>query len=293
MSHHDQLHRYLFDNLAVRGELVNASATYARILENHDYPAAVRALLGELLVATSLLTATLKFDGDITVQLQGDGPLTLAVINGNHHQEMRGVARLQGDIADGSSLKHMLGNGVMVITITPKEGERYQGVVALEGDTLASCLEAYFMQSEQLPTRLFMFTGEQDGQPAAAGMLLQILPTQPNNVDDLTHLSHLTATVTPQELFTLPANEVLYRLYNQEQVTLFEPQPIAFRCGCSRERSASALMSLPSQQLEELLAERGSIDIHCDYCGSHYLFDRVDIDALRAGAQPSEAGSLH
>lgn len=264
MSHHDQLHRYLFENLAVRGELVNAGETYAHILENHDYPLPVQTLLGELLVATSLLTATLKFAGNITVQLQGDGPLTLAVINGNHHQEMRGVARLQGEIADGSSLKQMLGNGVMVITITPQEGERYQGVVALEGETLADCLEAYFMQSEQLPTRLFIFTGEHEGKPAAAGMLLQILPTQPNNADDLHHLALLTATVTPQELFTLPANEVLYRLYNQEQVTLFDPQPIVFRCGCSRERSASALMSLPAQQLDQLLDERGSIDMHCD-----------------------------
>ncbi|UCQ27933.1 Hsp33 family molecular chaperone HslO [Edwardsiella tarda] len=293
MSHHDQLHRYLFENLAVRGELVNAGETYAHILENHDYPAPVQALLGELLVATSLLTATLKFAGNITVQLQGDGPLKLAVINGNHNQEMRGVARLQGEIAADSSLKQMLGNGVMVITITPQEGERYQGVVALEGETLAACLEAYFMQSEQLPTRLFLFTGEAEGKPAAAGMLLQILPTQPNNTDDLNHLALLTATVTPQELFTLPANEVLYRLYNQEQVTLFDPQPIIFRCSCSRERSASALLSLPPQQLDQLLEERGSIDMHCDYCGSHYIFDRIDIDALRAGVADDDDGQIH
>lgn len=195
MSNHDQLHRYLFENYAVRGELVTVSETYQQILNNHDYPAPVQKLLGELLVATSLLTATLKFDGDITVQLQGDGPLKLAVINGNNRQEMRGVARTQAPIADDSTLHQMIGNGVMVITISPTEGERYQGVVGLEGETLAECLEAYFRQSEQLPTRLFIRTGEAEGNAAAAGMLLQVLPAQDGHLDDFDHLVQLTNTV--------------------------------------------------------------------------------------------------
>ena len=122
MAQHDQLHRYLFENYAVRGELVTVSDTWTQILENHDYPQPVKIILGELLVATSLLTATLKFDGDITVQLQGDGPMTLAVINGNNKQEMRGVARVQGEVAADASLKDLVGNGYLVITITPAEG---------------------------------------------------------------------------------------------------------------------------------------------------------------------------
>lgn len=137
----DSLHRYLFEKHDVRGELVTLSDTYCHILENHNYPVAVQRLLGEMLVATSLLTAILKFDGDITVQLQGDGPLKLAVINGNNQQEMRGVARPQGDIADNATLREMLGNGYLVITIMPKDGERYQGVVGLEGDTVSSCMK--------------------------------------------------------------------------------------------------------------------------------------------------------
>ena len=159
MSNHDQLHRYLFNHHAVRGELVSLHETFQQIVAGHDYPADVRNLLGEMLVATSLLTATLKFDGDITVQLQGDGPLKLAVINGNNLQELRGLARLQGEIKEGSSLKEMIGNGYMVITISPTAGERYQGVVGLEGENLAECLENYFMQSEQLPTRIFIRSG--------------------------------------------------------------------------------------------------------------------------------------
>ncbi|MEQ9867028.1 Hsp33 family molecular chaperone HslO [Pectobacterium aroidearum] len=278
---HDQLYRYLFENYAVRGELVTVNETYQRILTNHDYPSAVQTLLGEMLVATSLLTATLKFSGDITVQLQGDGPLKLAVINGNHQQQMRGVARLQGDIAPGSSLKEMVGNGYLVITITPTEGERYQGVVGLEGETVAECLESYFQQSEQLPTRLFIRTGQHEGKQAAAGMLLQVLPAQDADRDDFDHLAQLTTTVKGEELFSLPATEVLYRLYHQEEVTVYEPQDVEFRCHCSRDRCADALMTLSDQEVNEMIEQDGEIDMHCDYCGTHYLFNSLDIRTIR------------
>ncbi|MEI7239239.1 Hsp33 family molecular chaperone HslO [Pectobacterium brasiliense] len=287
---HDQLHRYLFENYAVRGELVTVNETYQRILTNHDYPAAVQTLLGEMLVATSLLTATLKFSGDITVQLQGDGPLKLAVINGNHQQQMRGVARLQGDIVPGSSLKEMVGNGYLVITITPTDGERYQGVVGLEGETVAECLESYFQQSEQLPTRLFIRTGQHDGKQAAAGMLLQVLPAQDADRNDFEHLAQLTTTVKADELFTLPATEVLYRLYHQEEVTVYEPQDVEFRCHCSRDRCADALMTLSDQEVNEMIEQDGEIDMHCDYCGTHYLFNSLDIRAIR---QDSSGNLLH
>ncbi|KOC91110.1 Hsp33 family molecular chaperone HslO [Winslowiella iniecta] len=281
MSHQDQMHRYLFENHAVRGELVNVSDTWQKIIEGHDYPQPVQQLLGELLVATSLLTATLKFDGDITVQLQGDGALNLAVINGNNRQEMRGVARTQGEIAEGSTLKEMVGNGYLVITISPEQGERYQGVVGLEGDTLAACLEDYFMRSEQLPTRLFLRTGEAEGQKGAGGILLQVLPAQDASTDDFTHLATLTETIKTEELITLPANEVLWRLYHQEEVTVYDPQDVLFKCTCSRERCGEVLRTLPQSEVDEILAEDGEIDMNCDYCGSHYVYDAIDIAAIR------------
>ncbi|MGD8107451.1 Hsp33 family molecular chaperone HslO [Pantoea sp. FN0302] len=281
MAHQDQMHRYLFENHAVRGELVNLSATWREIVAGHDYPQPVQQLLGELLVATSLLTATLKFEGDITVQLQGDGALTLAVINGNNRQEMRGVARVQGEIAPGSSLKEMVGNGYLVITISPEKGERYQGVVGLEGDTLAACLEDYFMRSEQLPTRLFIRTGEHEGQAGAAGILLQVLPAQDTDKEDFNHLATLTETIKTEELIGLPANEVLWRLYNQEEVTIYEPQNVSFKCTCSRERCGEVLKTLPQEEVDQILQEDGQIDMHCDYCGSHYIYDAVDIAAIR------------
>lgn len=281
MTQQDQMHRYLFENHAVRGELVTVSQSWQEMINGHDYPQPVQQVLGELLVATSLLTATLKFEGDITVQLQGDGPLNMAVINGNNHQEMRGVARMQGEIADGSSLKEMVGNGYLVITISPKEGERYQGVVGLEGDTLAACLEDYFMRSEQLPTRLFIRTGTSESQMGAAGILLQVLPAQDASLDEFNHLATLTDTIKTEELLGLPANDVLWRLYHQEEVTLFDPQNVVFKCTCSRERCGEVLRTLPEEEVDQILQEDGNIDMHCDYCGNHYVYDAVDIAAIR------------
>ncbi|MND73068.1 33 kDa chaperonin [compost metagenome] len=288
MAQHDQLHRYLFEQFAVRGELVTVSETWKQILENHNYPQPVKRVLGELLVATSLLTATLKFAGDITVQLQGDGPMNMAVINGNNQQQMRGVARVQGDVPEGADLKTLVGNGFLVITITPDEGERYQGVVGLEGDTLAECLEDYFLRSEQLPTRLFIRTGEVEGQLAAGGMLLQVLPAQNAQGNDFEHLATLTETIKTEELFTLPANEVLWRLYHEEEVTLYDPQDVEFKCTCSRERCAGALRTLPDEEIDSIMAEDGEIDMNCDYCGSHYVFNAMDIAEIRNNASPAD-----
>lgn len=288
MTQHDQLHRYLFENYAVRGELVTVSETWKQILENHSYPQPVKNILGELLVATSLLTATLKFAGDITVQLQGDGPMTLAVINGNNHQQMRGVARVQGDVPENADLKTLIGNGYLVITITPEEGERYQGVVGLEGDTLAACLEDYFMRSEQLPTRLFIRTGDVDGQPAAGGMLLQVMPAQNAQTQDFEHLATLTETIKAEELFTLSATDVLWRLYHEEEVTLYDPQDVEFKCTCSYERCADALKTLPDEEIDSIIAEEGEIGMHCDYCGSHYVFNAMNIAEIRNNASPAD-----
>lgn len=278
----DTLNRFIFDNHPVRGEITRLEQTYQAILDNHNYPVAVQNLLGELLVATSLLTATLKFEGDIAVQLQGDGPLRLAVVNGNHLQQLRGVARVNGDIADNTSLKDMVGNGYIVITITPKNGERYQGIVGLEKETLIGCIENYFMQSEQLPTRLFVKTGVYNNKPMAAGILLQVLPANENTKESFEHLSALTETITSDELFKLTSDEILYRLYNQEQVRLFETENVTFKCGCSRQRFEDSLVTIPQNEIDEILKEDGGkIDILCDYCGKHYIFDEIDIVEMR------------
>ncbi|MBD0787598.1 Hsp33 family molecular chaperone HslO [Vibrio sp. Y2-5] len=286
------LNRYLFEDLSVRGELVQLDKAYQQIITSKEYPAPIQTLLGELLVATTLLTATLKFEGSITMQLQGDGPVSLAVINGDNNQRIRGVARWEGDIADDAGLHDLMGKGHLVITIEPKKGERYQGVVGLEGENIAQVIENYFLRSEQLKTRLWIRTGEHEGKRHAAGMLLQVVPDGTGSPEDFEHLEQLTNTVKNEELFTLEANELLYRLYNQEQVKLFEPQEVEFLCGCSRDRSGAAIVTISRDEINDILAEEGSVSLHCDYCGTTYSFDSAQVEELYSQVQ-SEQKTLH
>lgn len=279
----DKLYRYLFKDRAVRGEWVRINRTFTETLNTHHYPQAVQHLLGEMMVATSLLTATLKFSGNITVQIQGDGPLKLALVNGSDTQRIRALARLQGEISEDMTLTQMVGKGVLVITIAPTEGERYQGVVALDKPTISECLEEYFVRSEQLQTRLFIRMGELDGKPVAAGMLLQIMPDGSGTPEDFEHLCMLTETVKDEEIFALTAEELLYRLYHEETVEIFPSQEVTFHCGCSQERSAAALLLLPDDEIDEILAEHnGSIDMQCECCGTHYFFNKEAINKLKA-----------
>lgn len=286
------LHRYLFEDLSVRGELVQLDDAYRDIISSKEYPAPLQKLLGELLVSTTLLTATLKFEGSITMQLQGDGPVSLAVINGDHEQKVRGVARWEGEIAADATIHDMLGKGHLVITIDPKQGERYQGIVGLDGDNLSQILENYFANSEQLKTRIWLRTGEHQGQARAAGMLIQVMPDGTGTEQDFEHLEQLTETIKNEELFGLEANELLYRLYNQEQVRLFDPQAVEFFCGCSRERSAAAIITIERAEIDDILAESGSISLHCDYCGTNYTFDEPQVVELFNQTHPGNK-TLH
>ncbi|GLS83477.1 Hsp33 family molecular chaperone HslO [Paraferrimonas haliotis] len=275
----DKLNRYLFEEADVRGQLVQLQQSYQRMLQGHDYPKALQQLMGELLAATSLLAATIKFEGDIAVQLQGDGPVSLAVVNGDQNLNMRGVAHHQGHIDDDASLVDLIGKGHMVITITPDKGERYQGVVALDKDTISACLEGYFERSEQLPTKIWLFA---DGNNAA-GMLLQVLPGEDADLAEFDHLQQLTHTIKSDELFSLDAQEVLHRLYHQEKVRVFDPTDVNFKCRCSRERSASAILTIDRAEVESIVADMGHISLDCDYCGSKYEFDSIDVAALFDG----------
>lgn len=276
----DLLHRYIFEQLDVRGELVQVEKTFNDIIGEHNYPEPVKQLLGELLVATSLLTATLKFEGDIAVQLQGDGPVKYAVINGDHNQNMRGIARIQGEIA-GSSVKDLMGKGYMVITITPTKGERYQGIVPLTSNTLAACLEDYFEQSEQLKTRLWFATKTSGDSVKAAGLFLQVLPVdKEKSLQDFTHLEALSNTIKDEELLDLDAQTVLTRLYHEDNPQLFEPQEINFVCGCSRDKTINALVNVGQDELLAQVAEEGEVNISCHYCLKNYSFNEQDIKAI-------------
>ena len=274
----DVLNRYLFDNLHARGELVNLSKTFQEIVAAHDYPVGVKQLLGELVAATCLLTATLKFEGEIAVQLQGDGPIGYMAVNGNNLQEMRGIARMASE-TDATQLKDLIGKGNMVITIRPSNGEPYQGVVALEQDTLAGCLAHYFEVSEQIPTKIWLYSDEETAQ--VAGSLIQLLPDagdKEQQLADFEHLCQLTNTIKPEEIFSLAAEDLLYRLYHQEEVRLFEPQTVTYKCSCSEEKCLSAISQIAPSELESILEEQGNVSMTCDYCITTYKFERPQLE---------------
>ncbi|MEI8623509.1 Hsp33 family molecular chaperone HslO [Pseudoalteromonas sp. B137] len=276
----DLLHRYLFNELDVRGELVQIESAYNEMIADHNYPDPVKALLGELLVATCLLTATLKFEGEIAVQLQGDGPVKYAVINGDDKQNMRGIARLQSEIT-GTTVKELIGQGYMVITITPEKGERYKGIVPLEHDTLSECIESYFEQSEQLKTRLWFATDTTEGSAKACGLFLQVLPVdKQKSIEDFAHLEALSNTIKNEELLHLDANTVLTRLYHEDNPRVFEPQAIKFKCGCSRDKTITALVNIGQEELLKDVAEKGTVNINCHYCLKEYVFNEQDVKSI-------------
>lgn len=274
----DKLHRFLFQQKHVRGELVQLTDSLDQMLKNHHYPLPVKQLLAELVVATSLITATLKFDGEIAVQLQGEGPVKFAAVNGDNQQNFRAVVRLQAELS-GSSFRELIGEGYMIVTITPRQGERYQGIIPLTGDTLTSTLEGYFAQSEQLPTRLYIYT-DIAAKNSAAGLMLQVLPVEPEKAAaDFAELVVLADTVTANELLTLPAEQMLYRLFHQDQVELFPAQDVKFVCGCSRQKCETALYSIGKEALGEHIAE-GKLDMTCEYCNQQYQFSAEDLQQI-------------
>lgn len=297
MSSNDLLNRFIFDDCDIRGEIVTLGDSYREILSHNNYPPAIQKLLGEFLAAISLMSSTLKFDGMIILQARGDGAISTIMAECNHHNNIRGIVRLKHDVeldqqlALNGTMQELLGNGVLVITIEPKRAEnfggkleRYQGIVPLERDTLAGCLEDYFQQSEQLATR-FWFAANQD---VASGMLIQALPSQLKTDAEETRdhwetIETLANTITPDELFTLDHEQILYRLFHEQPVRLFEPTSVKFKCSCSRERSESALLSLGKEEVEELLVEKGSIDIDCQFCNQHYHFNAEDVRKLLGG----------
>lgn len=282
MTSHDVLNRYLFEDLYVRGELVQLNKSYQQTIENHNYPQGVRVLLGELMAATCLLTATLKFEGDVTVQLQGDGPVGYMSINGNEKQQMRGIARLTEE-TQATGLKALMGKGNMVITIRPNQGQAYQGVVALEEETLAGCLAHYFDVSEQIPTKIWLFSDDENKQ--VGGSLIQLLPgsdesdggDKEKQQSDFEHLAQITNTIKTEELFSLDAEQLLYRLYHQEKVRLFDPQNVSFVCGCSAEKCLAAIAQMEPVEIKAVIEEQGSVNMTCEYCATSYVFDEQQL----------------
>lgn len=281
----DQLERFIFSKHDIRGQLVTLTDAYREVLEHNQLPLPVQKLLGEFLAAACLLSTTLKFEGILMLQARGEGDVPLLVAECTHHSDVRGLARVAegAEIPENATLRELVGNrGALVITVDPQEGERYQGIVPLEKDTLAECLEDYFTQSEQLQTRFWIESSED----TVGGIMLQVLPgnnaaSAAENEDAWETGVHLASTVTAEELHNLPHDELLVRLFHQLEPASLGTANIRFKCSCSAERSARALIAMGPEDVYQLLEEQGGeITADCQFCNKTYRFDRDKVEEL-------------
>ena len=289
----DTLQRFLFENLAVRGELVHLDATWQAVLEAHNYPLPLQKVLGELMSAVSLLMATLKFKGQLIAQIQGDGPVSLLVVEGTSNKTLRATASMKEGHTGflDESLQGLFGTARLVITLEPENGERYQGIVALSGDNLAMALTDYLLRSEQLDTNIWLVADEK----RSAGLLIQKLPetkqTQANlnilsvadkisEIDGWNRIQQLSSTIKDEELLELSAEEIIHRLYHEEDIRLFEAETISYLCHCSRERVENMLLSLGREEVKSMIEELEKIEVACEFCNHNYIFDAVDTEQL-------------
>lgn len=293
MPSQDITQRFLFEHADVRGELVSLNQSYREILAKHEYPEPVKALLGEMLAAAVLLSSAIKFDGLLIMQARSSGPLSMLMVECSSQQEVRAIARYSDDLS-GDGMNELMPDGVLAITIDPAKGQRYQGVVALEGESLAESLAGYFDSSEQLPSRFRLLA---DGR-TARGFMLQALPADrqadpAERKETWNRLSILADTLSVEELMALDNETILHRLYHDEEVRLFDERSVIFRCSCSAERSGNALVSLGRDDAFMLLDERdGEIEVDCEFCNTRYAFDRAALTELFDQAR-DHAQNLH
>jgi molecular chaperone Hsp33 len=317
-----ELHKFLFEGMPVRGLIVRLTDGWQELLRRRDlandaFPVPVRALMGEMAAAGVLMQSNIKFNGALVLQMHGDGPVKLAVAEVQPNLAFRVTAKVTGEVAPGARLEALLnvhGQGRCAITLDPKDrfpGQQpYQGIVPLHGDRreplqqLSEVLEHYMLQSEQLDTRLVLAADDR----VAAGLLIQRLPVegagnlgghrnedQIGRSEDFQRIAHLAATLTREELLNLDVDTVLRRLFWEERLLRFAPQAgesaPRFACSCSRERVGNMLRSLGREEIDGIVQEQGRVEIACDFCGTQYHFDPVDVGELFTPVDQQMPGS--
>lgn len=284
MDHTDDvLHRFYFEEANVRGVIVQLRRTWQQIAHRDDYPEPVRRWLAEAATATALFAGDVKFSGSVSVHLKTRSNLRLVFAECSSEGHMRGVARWEAGTAIPESPADVAGDGgVLALTVMRDTGEpKWQGFVPLEGDTLAAAFEAYFSRSEQLPTAIhFAFDGTR-----CAGLLLQEVPgeggfARERDAAMYEYARTVAATVTPAELLDLPPEQVLRRLFHEENVRLVDAQPLAFHCRCSRDRAIGILRSIGEDETRAALDELGSVTVTCEFCNGSYAFDAIDVHQM-------------
>jgi molecular chaperone Hsp33 len=277
----DAIHTFTFDGAPVRGRIVRLNATWRTIRTRHVYPPNAERLLGEMLAIVAMLAHGIKLDGSVILQTRGHGAIRTAMVECADRTRLRGIVRsadpLDSDVPTPNGAQ-------LAITLKPHRGEMYQGIVPMERPSIARAVEGYFANSEQLPTRIWAAASPD----AVAGLLLQRMPEgrvaglDPIHATDVDwlRLQTLAANVADRDLLEVAADQLLMRLFPGEAVRLQPARPLEFGCSCSRERTANALRIMGRDEIEEILAQEGRIDVKCEFCGQHYAYDPIDARLL-------------
>ncbi|GAA4358945.1 Hsp33 family molecular chaperone HslO [Kangiella marina] len=290
----DTIQRFTFANLPIRGEIISLDHSFKTIANQHQYASAQRQLLGQSLAATALMADIIKIEGKVALQLQSTSAVKLLLTECTHQGYIRGLARLDDTkTSDVLNFQEWTQGGQMAITIEPNQGKRYQGVVPLENAELASCLEDYFIRSEQLPTYIQLFASDDK----VFGLFLQALPgnsqdttTAEEKAEAFDHVKTLAQTLTAEEALELNHQDLLYRLFHQDDVTTYPEKPIEFQCGCSRERNEKALATINPEELVEMVQDSGGqIELVCDFCSNKEVFTEQDIMTFLSNVSPSDS----
>ena len=273
----DSSQRFIFEDSDIRGQLVHLNSSFEEILNIHAYPEAVAILLGEFLVASVLLSSTLKFEGRLILQVRSQGEISLLMAEATHDSQIRAIARMEKKVSS-RAFGILLKDATLVVSVEPKNGERYQSLVPLLGANLAECLIHYFDQSEQLSTFIQLAAHEN----VAAGILIQQLPKQlvedpVVRQDQWQHAIVLAKTAKQEELLVLENGQLLRRLYVEDEIKLIEPEPVAFKCSCNYERTARALMMVEADELDTMFTETPSLEMLCEFCQKKYHFTRESL----------------
>jgi molecular chaperone Hsp33 len=296
-SESDRVRRFVLEKHPIRGHAARLTRAWLDLREHQDYPPAVQQLLGEAVGAVVLLAATLKFDGTLTLQLQGQGLVNLLVAQCTHDFKVRAMAR-HDPIGGEAGFRSLAGEGQIIVTVEAADrASSYQGVVPITGDSLAESLEAYFIQSEQLPTRVLLAASA----GAVGGMLIQRIPGEGGKqaVDPAALESawmkadHAMASLARGELLEDDVEQRLVRMFGADEVRLFGGHDVSFECRCSRERVANMLRSLGVDEVRSVIAEQGAVTVTCEFCQRPYKFDAIDTEALFNDTAPRGSSSLN
>ncbi len=274
----DTLQRFMFEHASIRGEIAHLDEVYKTILNQRPYPPMVKRLLGEALVSCLLLTGSIKFEGDITLQFLGDKRLPLLLVQCDHQLHIRGFAKYQ-QAGDDIDYNAAFLNGKMALSINQyNQTNAYQSVVPIRSLSMGENLMHYFAQSEQVASRVWLAVNDN----MAAGMLLQLMPDQDTKQREefWEYAVQIGQTISEQELLTLDNPTILHRLYHETEMRLYGARRVTFQCRCNEEKMKQVLVVLGEAEVKTLLAEKGSVDVECDFCSRHFVFDAIDVTMM-------------